>query len=135
MKKDATSVLLAGLLVLLISMVLLYAAIYLFPTLMEEYYSAVFRSSSFETDWLFYVHPFLLSFAIRWFWLRTKDQFTGSDLSKAFQLALVYGLVAMLPVLWLTFSAIDISFLMVITWLVYGVIQAFIAAMVFARLG
>jgi hypothetical protein len=135
MKKDVTSVLLAGLLVLLISMVLLYAAIYLFPTLMEEYYSAVFRSSSFETDWLFYVHPFLLSFAIRWFWKRTKDQFSGSAFSVAFQLSLVYGLVAMLPVLWLTFSAIDISFVMVFTWLVYGIVQAFIAAFVFARMG
>jgi hypothetical protein len=39
-----------------------------------------------------------------------------------------------LPVLWLTFSAIDISGLMVFSWLGYGILQAFVAGLVFAML-
>jgi hypothetical protein len=134
MKKYLVSVLIAGVLVLLVSMGMLYAAIFFFPNLMEEYYNAVFRSSSFETDWLFYAHPFVLSIALRWFWERYKDLFKGSVVLRAFEVALVYGVVAMLPVLWLTFSAIDISFFMIFTWLVYGILQAFIAGIVFASM-
>lgn len=134
MKKDIVSILLAGVLVLLVSMGMLYMAIFFFPTLMEEYYNAVFRSSSFETDWLFYAHPFVLSIALRWFWERYKDLFKGSVLLRALEVALVYGVVAMVPVLWLTFSAIDISFVMISTWLVYGIMQAFVAGIVFASM-
>ncbi|MBX2963998.1 MAG: hypothetical protein KF687_15910 [Cyclobacteriaceae bacterium] len=134
MKNYLLSIILSGILVLLFSMVMLYTAIFFFPTLMEEYYNAVFRSSSFETDWLFYAHPFVLSFALRWFWERYKDIFTGGVVMRAIEVALVYGIVAMLPVLWLTFSAIDISFVMIFTWLVYGIIQAFIAGIVFASM-
>jgi len=134
MKKYLVSVLIAGVLVLLVSMGMLYAAIFFFPNLMEEYYNAVFRSSSFETDWLFFAHPFVLSIALRWFWERYKDLFKGSVVLRALEVALVYGVVAMLPVLWLTFSAIDISFFMIFTWLVYGILQAFIAGIVFASM-
>ena len=134
MKKYLISVLIAGVLVLLISMGMLYAAIFFFPNLMEEYYNAVFRSSSFETDWLFFAHPFVLSIALRWFWERYKDLFKGNVLLRALEVALVYGVVAMVPVLWLTFSAIDISFFMIFTWLVYGILQAFIAGIVFASM-
>lgn len=134
MKKDIVSILLAGVLVLLVSMGMLYTAIFFFPTIMEEYYNAVFRSSSFETDWLFYAHPFVLSIALRWFWERYKDLFKGSVLLRALEVALVYGIVAMVPVLWLTFSAIDISFVMISTWLVYGIMQAFVAGIVFASM-
>lgn len=132
MNKNISSILLAGLAVLLVSVVLLYSAIFFFPLLMEEYYNAVFRSSSFDTDWLFYVHPFVLSAGLYWFWDRFKGILGGSYFIRAVKVAITYGAVAILPVLWLTFSAIDISFMMVITWLVYGIIQATVATLIFA---
>ncbi len=134
MKKTTTAILTAGFLVLIVSVALLFVVIYLFPALMDEYYNPVFRSSSFSTDWLFYVHPFVLSWALSWFWDRYKGLFTGSAMLRAVEVALVYGVVAMVPVLWLTFSAIDISGYMVITWLVYGIAQAFVAGLVFAKM-
>jgi len=133
MKKDILPVLLAGVAVLVASLVLLYGSISLFPKIMEEYYNDVFRSSSFETDWLFYAHPFVLSAALKWFWERYKELVKGSALLRALKVGLVYGIVAMLPVLWLTFSAINISVVMVLTWLMYGIIQATVAGMVFAK--
>ena len=105
MNKSITSVLIAGLLVLLVSLGILYIGIFAFPSLMEEYYNSVFRSSSFDTDWLFYAHPFVLSAALKWFWDRSRDSFNGSLIWKAAGVSLAYGLVAMLPVLWLTFTA------------------------------
>jgi hypothetical protein len=132
--KKATPILIAGFLVLLVSLALLYSIIYLLPTAMEEYYNPVFRSSSFSTDWLFYAHPFVLSISLYWFWDRFKSFLNGSIIWRAFEIALVYGIIAMLPVLWLTFSAIDISFIMAATWLAYGILQAFVAGLVFARM-
>jgi hypothetical protein len=134
MKKSFTPILLAGVLVLLVSLVLLYSVIYLMPGVMDEYYNPVFRSSSFETDWLFYVHPFILSISLFWFWDRFKSFFQGSLIWRAFEIALAYGIIAMVPVLWLTFSAIDISFIMAGTWLIYGIFQAFVAGLVFAKM-
>ena len=134
MKKDILPVLMGGIAVLTVSLMLLYGSILLFPKIMEEYYNDVFRASSFETDWLFYVHPFVLSIALKWFWERYKQLFKGSVLTRALEMGLVYGVVAMLPVLWLTFSAINISFVMMLTWLVYGIIQATIAGILFPKL-
>jgi hypothetical protein len=134
MKKSLSPIILAGFLVLLVSLTLLYAMIYLMPSVMDEYYNPVFRASSFETDWLFYAHPFILSISLYWFWERFKSFFSGSFVWRAFEIALAYGIIAMFPVLWLTFSAIDISFVMVATWLVYGILQAFVAGMVFAKM-
>ena len=134
MKKDFFPVLLAGMAVLVVSLILLYGSIFLFPKVMEEYYNDVFRSSSFETDWLFYIHPFILSISLKWFWERYKQLFKGSVILRALEVGLVYGIVAMVPVLWLTFSALNISVVMVLTWLVYGIIQATVAGIVFAKL-
>jgi len=134
MKKAASPILLAGTIVLAVSLILLYAIIYLLPSVMDEYYNPVFRSTSFQTDWLFYAHPFVLSISLYWFWDRFKTFFSGSFAWRAFEIALAYGIIAMVPVLWLTFSAIDISFIMVSTWLAYGIMQAFVAGLVFAKM-
>lgn len=131
--KNITTILIAGALVLIASVALLYGSITFFPALMDEYYNSVFRSNSFTTDLLFYVHPFILSAAMFWFWEITKELFTGSLLIRAYKVGVSYGLIAMVPVLWLTFSAIDVSPLMVFTWVAYGVLQAFIACVVFAK--
>jgi hypothetical protein len=133
MKKAFTVSLIAGVVLLLLSLGMLYLSIYFLPALTEEYFNPAFRISG-KTDWMFFVHPFILSFALKWFWERYKGLFTGPFIWRAFEVALVYVIVAMIPVLWLTFSAIDVSLQMVFTWLVYGFIQAFVAGLLFAKL-
>ncbi len=132
MKNNFVSILLAGVVILVASFAVLYTSIFLFPGMMEEYYNDVFRSSSFETDWLFYVHPFILAAALKWLWDRSKESSKGSVAVRASRLGLAYCLVAMVPVLLLTFSAINISLIMVATWIAYGFLQAFIGGLVFA---
>lgn len=132
MKNNIVSILLAGIVILVASFALLYTSIFLFPGMMEEYYNDVFRSSSFETDWLFYLHPFVLATALKWLWDRSKESSKGSSAARAARLAFAYSLVAMIPVLLLTFSAINISLVMVATWVVYGFLQAFVGGLVFA---
>lgn len=133
MKKVLTAGISAGIVLLALSIGLAYLSIYALPKLTEEYFSPVFRPSG-SIDWMFYVHPFILSFALKWFWERYKDEFKGPLLLRALEVAFVYGIVAMIPVLWLTFSAIDVSVQMVVTWLGYGLLQAFVAGIIFAKL-
>lgn len=133
MKKIIIAVAISTIVLSILGVGMLFGAINLFPKLMEEYFSPVFRPSGQE-DWLFYAHPLILSIALKWFWERYKNLFSGSLLLRALEVALVYGIVALVPVLWLTFSAIDISFTMMLTWLVYGLVQSFAAGIVFAKL-
>lgn len=123
----------AGAVLLALSFAMLYGAVYLFPNVVEEYYNPVFRSGE-ERNWLFYFHPFVLSLALAWFWDRFKGLFTGSLILRDLELGLVYTLVATLPAMWLTFSAIDVSLTMVLTWLLYGFVQAAVAGLIFARM-
>jgi hypothetical protein len=133
MRKALFPVFMAGTLVLVVSLVLLYAFIFFFPHIMEDYYNPMFRSTSFETDILFYIHPFILSISLYWFWGRFKGIFTGSLALRALGVSMAYTFIAIVPVLWLTFSAINVSILMVLTWIGYGAIQAFAAGLVMAR--
>jgi hypothetical protein len=124
---------LAGVVMLLLGLGMVYVCIHLFPRIADEYFSPVFRRAG-ETDWTFYVHPFILSFGLKWFWERYKGILRGGLLLRALEVAVVYGLVALLPILWLTFSAIDVSVKMTLTWFLYGIFQAFAAGIVFAKL-
>lgn len=123
----------ASVLMLLLGLGMLYGSIYLFPETANEYFSPVFRKAG-ETDWTFFVHPFILAFSLKWFWERYKGIFKGNLLVRAIEVALVYAIVALVPVLWLTFSAIDVSFSLTATWFLYGLIQSFTAGLVFAKL-
>jgi hypothetical protein len=133
MKKVIYSVIISGFALLALSAAMFYGSVYLLPAVTQEYLGAVFRTAG-RTDWLYYAHPFILSIALKWFWERYKNIFTGSFILRALEVALVYGIVALLPVLWLTFSAIDVSFAMVMTWLAYGLVQSFVAGLIFAKL-
>lgn len=133
MKKVILSVAVSTVVLSALSVAMLLGAIKLLPGLMEEYFSPVFRPAGRE-DWLFYAHPLIISIALKWFWERYKNILHGPLLVRALEVALVYVIVALLPVLWLTFSAIDVSLSMILTWLAYGFIQAFVAGIVFARL-
>lgn len=133
MKKVIVAVAISTLVLSILGITMLYGAIYFLPELMEEYFSPVFRPAG-KNDWLFLVHPLILSIALKWFWERYKSIFSGPLLLKAIEVALVYGIVSLVPVLWLTFGAIDISLPMIGTWLVYGLVQSFAAGLVFAKL-
>ena len=132
-KKILLPALIAGVVLLVLSFAMLYGAVYLFPNVSDEYYNPVFRSGG-ERNVLFFIHPFILSLALSWFWDRFKGQFKGSLIVRDLELGLVYTLVATLPAMWITFSAIDVSITMILTWLLYGFIQAAVAGVVFARM-
>lgn len=131
MKKILVPGLIAGVLMLLFSYLALWITVKFFPWIAEEYYNPMF---SFEGDKaaMFFIHPFILSFALAFFWDRFKGLFHGSFWWRGIELGVVYGLVATLPSTWMTFSAISVSLQIVLTWFAFGVLQAIVAGLVFA---
>lgn len=127
--------LLTGLGVSITLLVLSYAALQIglrfFPSICEEYYNPAFQSGDGRTT-LYFLHPFILGFALLWFWQRFKSIIRGTTLLRGLEFGLVYGVVATLPSMWITFSALNVSAEMVFIWFIYSLVQAMIAGLIFA---
>lgn len=133
MKKIIVSGLIAGCILFVLSYGGLYIAVKFFPSLFIEYNNPLFNSDG-SRDVLFYMHAFIISFALSWFWERFKGLFHGAFILRGLEFGLVYSIIALVPVMWISFSALDITVTMVLSWFVYGLIQATIAGIVFAKI-
>ncbi len=133
MKKIIFPGLIAGTILFIICYGSLYMAVRFFPGLFVEYNNPLFNSDG-NRDLLFYLHAFIISLALSWFWERFKSLFQGSFLLRGLEFGLVYAVVALLPVMWITFSALDITVLMVLSWFSYGLMQAIVAGIIFAKI-
>lgn len=133
MKKVIIPGLITGVVLFIISYGGLYLSVQFFPSLFTDYNNPLFSSDG-ERDVLFYMHAFIISFALSWFWAKFKNIFHGPLIIKALHFGLVYALIALLPVMWITFSAMDITVPMVTSWLFYGFVQAVIAGTILAKL-
>lgn len=132
MKKILISGLITGCILFVFSYGGLFLAVRFFPSLFVEYNSPLFNSEG-SRDILFYLHPFIISFALSWFWDRFKSMFKGAFVLRGLEFGLVYSIIALLPVMWISFSALDITVATVVSWFAYGLTQAIIAGMVFAK--
>jgi hypothetical protein len=135
MKKMLISGLVAGIVLSILSYGGLYLAVnsQLFNDFFAEYLSSVFVSGG-SRDFLFYTHSLIISFALSWFWERFKPLFKGPAIIRGLEFGLVYTLVALIPILWMTYSQIDVSILMVLSWLGFGLFQSSMAGIIFAKM-
>src|ERR1035437_3440116 len=123
MKKILFSGLIAGSILFILSYGGLYIAVKFFPNLFVEYNNPLFNSDG-SRDILFYLHAFIISFALSWFWERFKGMFHGLFIVRGLEFGIVYSIVALLPVMWISFSSLDITITMVLSWFFYGLMQA-----------
>ena len=133
MKKILKSGLIAGIILFIVSYGGLFLSIRFFPALFVDYNNPLFNSDG-SRDVLFYMHAFIISLALSWFWERFKSLFHGHFLLRGFEFGSVYAIVALLPVMWITFSSLDISIAMVASWFFYGLFQAVVAGIIFAKI-
>ncbi len=131
MKRMLISGLIAGCVLFILSYGGLYLGIKFFPELFIEYNNPLFNSDG-SRDLLFYSHAFVFSIALAWFWQRFKGLFRGPIIIRGLEFGAVYTIVALMPVMWITFSSLDITVLIVLTWFFYGMVQATIAGLIFA---
>ncbi len=123
----------AGLVLLVLSFIGLYATALLFPKLAIQYFDPVFDAQT-DRYMLYFAHPFVVGLALAWFWDRFKGILKGSFFSRGFEFGLLYWLVAVFPMMWLIYSAIDVSLSLVASWLVFGLLQGIAAGMLFEKI-
>ncbi len=133
MKKIALAGLAAGFVLLILSILGLYATIWLLPGVASQYFDPAFNTDPGRTM-LYYAHPFIISMALSWFWSRFKGTLTGSFISRGIEFGVIYTLIATLPMMWLIYSAMSVSFAVVTTWFVLALIQGTIAGLVFEKM-
>ena len=133
MRKVIISGIVAGIILFVVSVLSLYLTIYLLPSLALEYYNPAFKSNSIGNV-LYFIHPFIIAFALAWFWDRFKDQLGKSFWVKDLEFGIIYSVVATLPSMWIIYSAMSVTLEQVATWFIYGFIQSVIAGIVFNRL-
>lgn len=77
---------------------------------------------------------FVISIALAWFWDRFKALFMGPLILRGLEFGFVYAVIALLPVMWISFSSLDISLVMASSWFCYGLAQAILAGLIFAKM-
>jgi hypothetical protein len=66
------------------------------------------------------------------FWNRFRKMFEGNKIKTGLEFGVIYAFVALVPIMWITYAAMDVEFQMVATWLIYGLFQSSIAGMIFS---
>ncbi len=77
MKKFFVPGFIAGVVLLLFSYLGPYLLVTLLPSVAEEYYNPIFGLEGDKTI-MYFLHPFVISYALAWFWDRFKTLFHGS---------------------------------------------------------
>ncbi len=133
MKKVITAYLAAVVALLAFSYIALIFSIRMLPGIAEQYFDPVFSSSEKRT-YLYFAHPFIVALALKYFWQRFRHMFKGSWITRGVEVGLIYGLIAILPAMWITFSGVSVSISIVASWIVYGTLQGIIAGIIYARI-
>ena len=133
MKKIILSALVAGIVLLILSILGLYITIWFFPGIASQYFDPAFATQS-SRIMIFYLHPFVLSLALSWFWSRFKDVLSGSFFTRGVEFALIYVFIAVFPMMWFMFSMISISFEMIATWFMLSLVRGVIAGLIFEKM-
>src|ERR1700722_6062816 len=132
MKKILIAALAAGLVLLVFSILGLYLTVWLFPGIAVQYFDPAFdvQPSRFM---LYCLHPFIISMALSLFWVRVRKILTGSFIPRGIEFGIMYAVIAIFPIMWMIYSAMNVSLELVITWFVLAIVQGIIAGLVFEK--
>ena len=132
--KVVTTCILAGVVMLVVGMVLNWLWGVLFPSLAAEYQNpALFRPWSDPLMSYIFVHPFVVGIILAWVWDKTKGLFKERDVFwKCCQFAAAYWLVT-IPGMFISYSTFPVSFTMIFSWSLSGLLQVIAAGLVFVK--
>jgi len=133
MKKIVLAGLLAGVILCILSVLGLYMTIWFLPGLAAQYFDPAFDTGEGRVI-LYYLHPFVISIALSWFWNRFKGALTGSFITRGIEFGIIYTLIATLPMMVLIYSAMNVSLAIVTSWFVLALVQGTVAGLVFEKM-
>lgn len=136
MKKIIIPGIVAGVVLLVVSMGISAIFNALFPQINQEYMNpSIFRPWSDPLMTLYFAYPFLLGLVLAIVWDKAKSVVSGKTyVDKGFQFGLLYFIAAGIPGMFITYSSFQVSLLMVINWSIAGFIEAVVAGIILAKM-
>jgi len=133
MKKIAYG-LMAGAVMLLISLLLGMLTHLLLPEIESEYKNTcLFRPWSDPSMWWFFVHPFTLALIMAFVWSETKDLFKDKlNSERGLHFGFLFWIIS-LPGLLMSYSTFPVTLMMAITWALSGLIQVLFGGYFFSK--
>jgi len=126
--------LIASVVILVVGMALNMLLGVVFPNLAAEYQNpALFRPWTDPLMMLFFAYPFITGFVLAYLWSVLGKWLTGSPTSKAWQFAKLYFVVATIPGMFISWTSFQVSPLMIASWTIVGLVEAFAAGFVFTK--
>jgi hypothetical protein len=107
----------------------------LFPQVNADYHNpGVMRSFSDPIMSLYFLYPFVLGIALAWFWNKAKSLFIGSVAKRGFDFAVALFWISTIPGMLISYSSFPLSFLTIVSWIVSGFINAYLAGLIFTKM-
>lgn len=90
---------------LIVSFVFNFLMNIVFPSLQAEYETSVlFRPWSDPIMMLFFIYPFILAFALAWFWSKSKKIFKGNVYERGMKFGFSIWVISGFPGMLITYS-------------------------------
>jgi hypothetical protein len=106
----------------------------IFPWLQDAYINPVFRPWDDPIMMLFFLYPILLGFGLAFVWDKTKHLFKKSICQNGVNFGLIYFCVAGIPSFLINFSSFNLSFTMILSWTIMGLVNGLVAGCVLAKI-
>jgi hypothetical protein len=126
--------LMVGLVMLVVMLLVSYGFSFIFPQILQEYSTQMYRSYEEPIMMLFFLYPFILGIIISWIWMKTSIIMKGDDLTKAVNFTLVYILVAQIPGMFVTYTTMNVSLLMIMSWMLGNTLQVLFATIILSKM-
>ncbi|MBI4991107.1 hypothetical protein HZB96_03360 [Candidatus Gottesmanbacteria bacterium] len=136
MKKIALSSLVAGIVMIITSMMVGQVFSSLFPTLAKEYNNpSLFRPWSDPLMSLFFLYPFILAIVLSVVWEKTNKLFSGkTSFDKALKFGLAYWALTSITGMLISYSTFPVSLLMIVSWSISSLITVIVGSYVIVRM-
>lgn len=126
--------LIAGIAMLLVMVIVSYGFMFLFPQVSEEYSTELFREWSEPLSYLFYLHPIILGLIMSWVWGLVSITMKGNEITKAVNFTLVFFLIAQIPGMFISYTTMNISLLMLMSWMLPNFTQIFAGSLILSHM-
>ncbi|MBI5413285.1 hypothetical protein HZA42_02985 [Candidatus Peregrinibacteria bacterium] len=134
MKKILLPGLLAGIATLASGMALSFLFMK-FPSIAADYANAnLIRPWKDPLMSLFFLYPFVQGIILAWAWNKSKSLFQGTTVNRGLKFGLSIWLIASVPGMLISYSSFPLSLLTIVSWLTDGLVNGFIAGMIFAKM-
>jgi membrane protease YdiL (CAAX protease family) len=134
-KKTFLIGLLSGVIILVVGLIMNWILNLIFPSLVADYQNlSVFRSWSDPLMALYFVYSFLVGIIFVWMWPKTKQFFgTDKECKRGARFGFTYWAIT-LPGLVMSYGTFPVSFAMVLSWTISGLLQAIAGGIVCAKM-